>query len=258
MNNLNFKSLANHHKKILTVKNAPYGHCSTDNFFPDNIIKNIASSFKFPETVGSTTDPLFQKTKRSLSDYNLFPLEIRKTIDYLNSQNFINILEEKFNIKNLLPDPSLFGGGMHESRNGGYLKIHSDFVYIRNKKLKRMLNLLVYLNDGWNKDWGGAIELWDQKMKNNFLKIYPKINHALIFRTDTESNHGFPEPINCPEDKGRKSLALYYYISDNSLFKRTKYYFARWKKRPNQSEPKFGDNQSLFRKIVNKYLFRLD
>ena len=256
MNSLNFKSLANHHYKILTVNNTPYGHCSTDNFFPDNIIKNIASSFKFPETVGSTTDPLFQKTKRSLSDYNLFPLEIRKTIDYLNSQNFINILEEKFNIKNLLPDPSLFGGGMHESRKGGYLKIHSDFVYIRNRKLKRMLNLLVYLNDGWNKDWGGAIELWDQKMKNNFLKIYPKINHALIFRTDTESNHGFPEPINCPEDKGRKSLALYYYISDNSLFKRTKYYYARWKRRPGIDEPKFGDNRNFIEKFKNNFLFR--
>ena len=81
MNSFNFKSLASHHKKNLTVKNAPYGHCSTNNFFPDNIINNIASSFKFPETVGSTSDPLFQKTKRSLSDYNLFPIEIKKTID---------------------------------------------------------------------------------------------------------------------------------------------------------------------------------
>ena len=256
MNSFNFKSLANHHKKNLTVKNTPYGHCSTNNFFPDNIINNIASSFKFPETVGSTSDPLFQKTKRSLSDYNLFPIEIKKIIDYLNSQSFINILEEKFNIRNLVSDSSLFGGGMHESRNGGYLKIHSDFVYIRNRKLKRMLNLLVYLNDGWNENWGGAIELWDQNMKNNFLKIYPKINHALIFRTDTESNHGFPDPINCPKDKSRKSLALYYYIHDNSLFKRTKYYYARWKRRPGFEEPKFGDNRNFIERFKNNFLFR--
>ena len=118
----------------MNVNNEPYGHCSTYDFFPENIIKSVSSSFRFPDTVGSTSDPLFQKTKRSLNDYNLFPQEIKKTIDYLNSRSFIDILEEKFNIKNLLPDPSLFGGGMHESRNGGYLKIHSDFVYIRNKK----------------------------------------------------------------------------------------------------------------------------
>ena len=143
MENLDYNLLKTHHKKILNVNNEPYGHCSTKDFFPENIIKSVSSSFRFPDTVGSTSDPLFQKTKRSLNDYNLFPQEIKKTIDYLNSRSFIDILEEKFNIKNLLPDPSLFGGGMHESRNGGYLKIHSDFVYIRNKKLKRMTFILI-------------------------------------------------------------------------------------------------------------------
>ena len=256
MENLDYNLLKTHHKKILNVNNEPYGHCSTKDFFPENIIKSVSSSFRFPDTVGSTSDPLFQKTKRSLNDYNLFPQEIKKTIDYLNSRSFIDILEEKFHIKNLLPDPSLFGGGMHESRNGGYLKIHSDFVYIRNKKLKRMLNLLVYLNEGWDENWGGAIELWDQNMTNNFLKIYPKINHALIFRTDIESNHGFPDPIKCPKDKGRKSLALYYYVNDNSLFRRTKYFYARWKRRPGIDEPKFGDNRNFIEKFKNNFLFR--
>ena len=56
---------------------------------------------------------------------------------------------------------------MHESRKGGYLKLHSDFIYIRKRKVKRMLNLLIYLNKNWNESWGGAIELWDQKMENN-------------------------------------------------------------------------------------------
>ena len=100
MKNLDYNSLINHHKKILNVNNNPYGHCSTKDFFPENIIKSVSSSFKFPDTVGSTSDPLFQKTKRSLNDYNLFPQEIKKTIDYLNSRSFIDILEEKFNIKN--------------------------------------------------------------------------------------------------------------------------------------------------------------
>ena len=257
MDNFDENQLTNYHRNILKVINDPYGHCETKDFFPDNIIKNISSSFKFPETVGLTTDPLFQKTKRSLNDYNLFPIEIQKAVNYLNSRSFINILEEKFKINNLVADPSLFGGGMHASGNGGYLKIHSDFIYIRKKKLKRMLNLLVYLNEEWEENWGGAIELWDQKMRRNFLKLYPKINHALIFRTDTESNHGFPDPIKCPKNISRKSLALYYYIKDNSLFKRTKYFYARWKRRPGIEEPKFGDNRNFFERFKNNFLFRL-
>ncbi len=257
MNNLDIKSLINHHNNVLDVKNDPYGYCTTNNFFPENVIKNVSSSFNFPETIGTTSDVLFQKTKRALNNYDLFPLEIKKIVDYLNSRDFINILEDKFGIQNLVADPSLFGGGMHESRNGGYLKIHSDFIYIRNKKLKRMLNLLVYLNDNWDENWGGAIELWDQKMENNFLKVYPKINHAVIFRTDTESNHGFPDPIKCPKSVGRKSLALYYYIKDNSFFKRTKFFYARWKRRPGIDEPKFGDNRNFIEKFKNNFLFRI-
>jgi len=254
--NFNYDSLIQHHQNVLNAEKYPYGYCSTNNFFPKDIIQSISNSFKFPETIGSSSDILFQKTKRALNNYNLFPNEIKQTVDYLNSRSFINILEEKFKIKNLVADPDLFGGGMHESRNGGYLKIHSDFIYIRKKKLKRMLNLLVYLNENWDKNWGGAIELWDQKMKSNFLKVYPKINHAVIFRTDTESNHGFPDPIKCPEGIGRKSLALYYYVKDNSLFKRTKYFYARWKRRPGIEEPKFGDNRNLFERLKNNFLFR--
>ena len=256
MENLNYNLLTQHHRSVLNANKHPYGYCSTNNFFPREVIQSISNSFKFPETIGSTSDVLFQKTKRALNDYNLFPNEIKQAVDYLNSQDFINILEEKFKINNLVADPALFGGGMHESRNGGYLKIHSDFIYIRKKKLKRMLNLLVYLNQNWDENWGGAIELWDQKMQNNFLKIYPKINHAVIFRTDTESNHGFPDPIKCPANIGRKSLALYYYVKDNSLFKRTKYFYARWKRRPGIEEPKFGDNRNFIERLKNNFLFR--
>ena len=256
MEGFDYKYLSNYHNDILNVNSKPYAHCVTNSFFSKNIIKDLSKSFKFPDSINPNTDPLFQKTKIGLNNYDLFPKEIQKSVDYLNSREFINILENKFKIRKLIPDSTLFGGGMHESRNGGYLKIHSDFIYIRRRKVKRMLNLLIYLNDGWDEKWGGAIELWDQKMKNNFLKVYPKLNNAVIFRTDTGSNHGFPDPIKCPPNIGRKSLALYYYVNDNSFFKRTKYFYARWKKRPGIDEPKFGDNRNFFEKFKNNFLFR--
>ena len=61
---------------------------------------------------------------------------------------------------------------MHQSGKGGYLKIHSDFIYLRKRKLKRRLNLLLYLNETWEENWGGAIELWSPDMSKNFLKVY--------------------------------------------------------------------------------------
>ena len=220
MNIFSSEKVFDHHNKTIFVKDTPYQHSHIENFLPDELIEKVSENFSFPEGLWPSSDALFQKTKRGLDDYKQFPKSIQNFIDHLNSETFVKILENKFKIPGLIPDPTLFGGGMHESRKGGYLKLHSDFIYIRKRKVKRMLNLLIYLNKNWNESWGGAIELWDQKMENNFLKVFPHINNAVVFRTDTESNHGFPDPIKCPDNEGRKSIAVYYYIKENSFFKR--------------------------------------
>ena len=209
MNIFSSEKVFDHHNKTIFVKDTPYQHSHIENFLPDDLIEKVSENFSFPEGLGPSSDALFQKTKRGLDDYKQFPKSIQNFIDHLNSETFVKILENKFKIPGLIPDPTLFGGGMHESRKGGYLKLHSDFI----------------------------------------LKVYPHINNAVVFRTDTESNHGFPDPIKCPDNEGRKSIAVYYYIKENSFFKRTKYFYARWKRRPGVDEPKFGDN----RNIINSY-----
>ena len=115
---------------------------------------------------------------------------------------------------------------------------------------------MIYLNENWDENWGGAIELWEQKMQQMFLKVPPHINNIVIFRTDCESNHGFPDPLKCPKNESRKSLALYYYINYEKIIKPKKYYYARWKQRPGIEEKKFGDNLNFFKKLKNKFFFR--
>ena len=137
----NLPELSNHHKKNIFVLNKPYGHAFIKNFFPINEIKKISKDFIIPENTQESPDKLFQKTKLSLNNIEKMPENIRLFINYLNSIPFIKILEEKFKLKGLVADENLFGGGMHESRRNGYLKIHSDFIYIRNRKLKTFSSL---------------------------------------------------------------------------------------------------------------------
>ncbi len=244
--------------KKIEVNQKPYPHASIKNFLPTEFCSKISKDFKIPEKDSNAgiEDKVFQKTKKGLSKIDLMPASIKDLIERLNSPRFISILEKKFEIKNLVADPSLFGGGMHESFRGGFLKIHSDFVFIKKRKLKRMLNLLIYLNEDWQDSWGGAIELWKEDMSEMFLKVSPNINNALIFRTDLESNHGFPDPLNCPDSTSRKSIALYYYTPYEKMIKPKKNFYAIWKKRPGVEEKKFGDNLSLFKKLKNKFFFR--
>ena len=48
-------------------------------------------------------------------------------------------------------------------------------------------------------------------MKECKQKILPSFNKMVIFSTTDFSNHGHPDPIDCPSNISRKSIALYYF-----------------------------------------------
>ena len=54
-------------------------------------------------------------------------------------------------------------------------------------------------------------------MKYCKKKYLPNFNSMVIFKTDDFSYHGHPDPLTCPENITRKSIALYYYIRETSF-----------------------------------------
>ena len=81
--------------------------------------------------------------------------------------------------------------------------------------LQRKLNLILYLEEDYDPAWGGGLEYWSHDTENNkplkkVKEIEPIFNRAVLFDTTQNSWHGFPTPITCPEDKMRKSFAVYY------------------------------------------------
>jgi len=247
-------------EKKIVVSDDPFPNTIVEDFLPINIVQKAEKEFVDLNATVDAGSVQFQKTKKVLYDYSKMPITIKQIINFLYSDGFLHLLEKKFGLKNLLPDWNLFGGGLHQSFKGGFLKVHSDFIYMRKSKLKRRLNLLLYLNSNWDANWGGAIEFWDTNMSSAQRTFLPKINNTVIFRTDLNSNHGFPEPIKCPDNISRKSLALYYYTKEKSLFpitiRRRKHFHAVWKKRPNKDEPKFGDNDPLFKRLKHRFFYR--
>jgi len=53
--------------------------------------------------------------------------------------------------------------------------------------------------------------MWDRDMQKCVQRVLPVFNRLVVFSTTETSWHGHPDPLNCPEDRTRKSLALYYY-----------------------------------------------
>ena len=110
---------------------------------------------------------------------------------------------------------------MHQSQRGGYLNIHADFtVHPHKRQWRRRVNLLIYLNKDWQPEYCGDLELWSRDMKECVQKIRPIFNRCVIFNTDEDSFHGLPDPIQCPEEMTRKSIALYYFTEEKAIPKK--------------------------------------
>lgn len=141
--------------------------------------------------------------------------------DYLRTPEFLGLVSRLTGIPDLLFDPDYVGGGTHENRDGQELDAHVDFNFHPRTKWHRRLNLIVYLNDIWESDWGGELELhsdpWD-RASNRSVRVKPLLNTAVIFETTENSWHGFSR-IQLPENArsvSRKSFAIYLYTRERA------------------------------------------
>ena len=192
----------------------PFPNISIQNFFNPEILDDILE--EFPDL--SKGDQLKYKNpnedKFATKGEHKFGPKLKQFMHFMNSQTFLEFLQELTNIEEpLIPDPYFEGGGCHESQAGGFLKIHADFNKNRRTGLDRRLNVLVYLNKDWEDSYGGHFELWNEDMTKCVTKVKPDFNTMAIFSTTDFSYHGLPDPITCPEDRSRRSLALYYYTN---------------------------------------------
>jgi 2OG-Fe(II) oxygenase superfamily len=215
----------------------PFPHIHLADFLDPDAACSAAEEFPGSSSQAWIQYKHFNENKAGLAKRELFPEALRKIVDELNGPEFLDWLSKLTGISNLVADPTLEGGGLHQSARGGFLNLHTDFtMHHHYKNWKRRINLILYLNRGWELEWGGAIELWDRQMRQCCASVPPLLNHALIFSTTDHSYHGFPEKLRCPDGISRKSLALYYYtIEDDGSFTG---HSTDYKARPTDSKAK--------------------
>lgn len=191
---------------------APYPHIALENFLEPDAAEQALTAFPAVQDAGWIHYVHVNEKKHGLNKLELLPPYIQRVIGHLNSPEFVAWLSELTGIPGLVSDDMLEGGGLHQSKRHGFLNVHADFtVHPHKRNWRRRVNLLVYLNKDWQPEYNGDLELWDREMKGVVQKIAPIFNRCVIFNTDEDSFHGLPDPIQCPEDMTRKSIALYYF-----------------------------------------------
>lgn len=213
----------------------PFPHVVLDDFLPHEVADCLVEEFPLPSMIEWITyDAPDEKKLESKHEQQLGALT-RHLLCQFNSSAFLTFLEGLTGLRGLIPDPSFYGGGLHQIERGGYLSIHADFNLHQHLGLYRRVNLLLYLNRGWREEYGGHLELWNAQMTQCEQRIVPSFNRCVIFSTSDRSFHGHPDPLRCPAGQTRKSLAVYYYSSWRSPGEPAEGRSTLWQRRPHDA-----------------------
>lgn len=194
----------------------PFPFVKIDDFINPEKVKAIAAAYPLFEAAlaqGTTFTTVNERKKIQVSDCRKFSDPVSELNDLLASPAFLADLAYITRIPNILADEELVGGGIHMTGPGGRLDVHVDFNYIEDRKLHRRLNLLLYLNEGWQDNWGGQFQLWDNGVKHCEAAFAPIFNRCVIFETSEISYHGVV-PVSPDAPNPRKSFATYYYTKE--------------------------------------------
>jgi hypothetical protein len=199
----------------------PFPHIAIDGLFSDAVLRRIVAEVppihsELWRVWGSGANVDLDRPsslKRGISEEALMGPITRGFLHSLNSATFLRFLERLSGISGLIPDPAFGGGGLHCTGRGARLLVHVDSDrHPLGNPFNQMVNLILYLNQDWDEAWGGHIELWSRDAKQCVQRIAPLFNRVVIFQSGTASYHGHPQPLACPPDRCRLSIATYYYV----------------------------------------------
>lgn len=206
----------------------PFPHVVINEFLDPAAAERAGKEFPAYDSGRWNTHRHVNELKSNDTDPDGWGPTLQAILADLNSARFVSFVSKLTGIEELLADPSLEGGGLHQSARGGFLNVHADFtVHPLKREWRRRVNLLLYFNDEWKPEYGGDLELWATDMSHRVQTVPPVANRAVIFTTNVDSYHGHPEPLACPPDMARRSLALYYFVLEPDAYVRSTEYRAR-------------------------------
>ena len=128
----------------------PFPCIRLENFLNEAAARILEQEFPKPDDISWIHYKHYNENKLGKTKREEFPLNIGKVIDEFNSPRFTAFMSKLTSIPDLMADPSLDGGGMHQTERGGFLNVHADFtMHHYQKHWHRRVNLILYLNPGW-------------------------------------------------------------------------------------------------------------
>lgn len=195
------------HQKFISA--APFPYICLDNFLDLSLAKSLSGNFPSLQNMDVFYKGLNERKGEHSSFENLHEdfASLRKK---LSTKDFVQQIETITGFKDLHLIDDRYGCGLHQGGNNSFLDTHIDYNLHPILKKQRRLNLIIFLNEKWEKDWGGSLQFSDSSGTKCVTSIEPKFNRAVIFICNPISYHGYNR-IQCPETVTRKSFYLYFF-----------------------------------------------
>jgi len=190
---------------------SPYPYLILEELFSREALNAIVQEF------GISSSSYWQKfqtslqNKRGTAPNTNLPPKAQDYFNFIHSGPFIRFLSNVTGIKNLIPDPELHGGGMHEVSTGGHFQVHVDFLKHPRTGLRNRLAVITYLNEDWKEEDGGALELWELTPPRKAVAVLPTFARTVIMEQSERAAHGHPTPVR--DDRKRRAIIAYFYTT---------------------------------------------
>ncbi|WP_194745461.1 2OG-Fe(II) oxygenase [Thermaurantiacus tibetensis] len=187
----------------------PFEHVIIDEFGDPDKLLAILQTFPNLSQLKRSRDYIFAREKYEKNQFAALSPLTQQLREELLSDRFRTWLRAVTGI-DLFLDPDFLGGGLHIGGPGSFLDMHADFnVHPLNSEWVREVNILLYLNPGWEPEWGGSLKL-RHSVTGEQAEIAPLFNRCVIMLTKDHTLHGY-DAITFPQGRFRCSIAAYGY-----------------------------------------------
>lgn len=186
------------------MESYPFRHVVIDDYLPESLLRAVNA-----EWPGDESDHWYryQCGKRATRDELRMPPAAREALSFVLATD----LPRQIGIADAFGDWSLHGAGLHCMPRGSRLGVHLDAASHPAKPWERVASAVLFCNPTWREEWGGQLELWDDRQTRCVASIAPQFNRLVVFETTATSWHGVPAELTCPRSIERRTLAAFFW-----------------------------------------------
>ncbi len=200
-----------------------------DNLLPKELAQEIHD--KFPTMDEAVMKKSLREYKYVAYQMDAYDPILEEIVYAFQDEKIVRVISDICDLKSICPDEHLYAGGLSLMCKNNYLNPHLDNSHDKDRKNKRVLNLLYYVTPNWRTSYGGNLEIWPDGLKAKPLIITSEFNRLVVMETHEKSWHSVEKVT---FDGIRCCVSNYYFSDTDKMLSTNDFHVTTFRGRPSQ------------------------